>query len=300
MKKISILFAISFFIWGCDFEQVIELEIPLKSQLVLNGAFCPDSSLTVHLSKTTAAVGVAEPPAFVNNAKVTAWEDNKLLGNLTWAGVEGRFTLKDFYPQPGKTYRIKATSVGFPDVEAETTIPEPIKLRANISKQETIITLDFTLDDNPAKKNIYMVSAYKVIPPKLFSVVGYPPYTIPQSVMPQYCVMKAIFIPQSQFNFENSEIGGLYCGNRLTFNDLLMKPEGNTFTLNVYNEGDRDGSGGYVFVGAISEEITKYDTTLGSNQNNGAVLGNEPSNVYGNVKGGLGLLASYNGVRYKL
>ena len=300
MKKISILFAISFFIWGCDFEQVIDLEVPLKSQLVLNGALCPDSSLTIHLSKTSAAVGRLESPAFVNNATVTAWEDNKLLGNLTWTGVEGRFALKDFYPQHGKTYRIKATSADFPEVEAETTIPEPIKLRANISKQQSNITLDFTLDDNPAKKNIYMVSAYEVIPPVLYSVVGYPPYTIPQSVMPKYCVMKAIFIPQSQFNFENSEIGGLYCGNRLTFNDLLMKAEGNAFTLNVFDVDDRNGSSSYVFVGAISEEITKYDATLGSNQNNGAVLGNEPSNVYGNVKGGLGILASYNGIRYKL
>ncbi|MBL7979209.1 MAG: DUF4249 domain-containing protein [Bacteroidetes Order II. Incertae sedis bacterium] len=296
MKYIFLIIG-PFLFWGCDFEQVVDINIPLKPQLVLNGALNPDSSLTIQLSKNTNSVGEHKMPEFVQNATVTAWEDGVIVGNMKWIGVEGRYRLENVYPQAGKTYRIKASAAGFPDVEAETTIPKPIQLSANIVMQGQNATLKLVLTDVQEEINYYMLAAYTYHPETTLSGSDGGPRTLPASIGWANCSVKASFLPASSFELEGM---GQYCsGRRMLFSDVLMKAKENPFEILLSELDQRDGVKTCVVVAAIPKILIDYDATT-YNNNSDLGLFSEPMNVLGNVKGGLGLLISYNGVRYDI
>ncbi|HRK72758.1 MAG TPA: DUF4249 family protein, partial [Rhodothermales bacterium] len=265
MKYLFLVISLSLF-FGCDFEQVVDIKIPLKPQLVLNGALNPDSSLIIQLSQNTNSVGEHKMPEFVPNATVTAWEDGKSLGNLKWTGVEGRYRLENVYPETGKTYRIKASATGFPDIEAETTIPKPIDISAHITMQGQDATLKLVLRDAQEEINYYMLTAYAYHPKTTTIGPNGGARTLPASIQWLNCSIKASFLPASSFELEGV---GQYCGGfRVLFTDVLMKATENPFEVFLSDINRANGVKTYVVVAAIPKVLLNYEATMYSGGSN--------------------------------
>jgi len=102
-------------------------------KLVLNAIISPDS-IFVHLSNS---IGVNDLLninnwILIEDATVVLFENNEKIGNLEYVELvlfesyyfkTGYYTLRDFSPKIGVTYRIEVDYPGFPKISAETVIP---------------------------------------------------------------------------------------------------------------------------------------------------------------------------------
>ena len=114
----------------------------VQLKLVLNGMISPDS-IMVHLSRSMKINESMNELSdlTINNAEVTLFENDIKIGNLQYyetlyaSGIQsytiGYYTIKDFVPKEGVTYRVEAEAKGFPKINAENVIPslpETIKI----------------------------------------------------------------------------------------------------------------------------------------------------------------------------
>lgn len=108
---------------GCD--AAFEVDLPEEApRLVVRGLFEADSLLSVRLGRSAPAL--ASPSADeVATATVEVYEDGVRAGTATYVERLLRY-VSDVRPRPGRTYRLRVSAPGFPDAEAEETVPEPV------------------------------------------------------------------------------------------------------------------------------------------------------------------------------
>ncbi len=102
-----------------------ELDLPLPAQeeeLVLNGLLHPDRTIQISLTTTLPSYTNITNFPVVDNAVVALYEDDTLVGNLTFR--DSLYAI-DYYPKVGRTYTIEAAAVGYPTVRATDAIPPP-------------------------------------------------------------------------------------------------------------------------------------------------------------------------------
>ncbi len=129
-----ILIVCTFFLYGCP--SVIEVPLPPhEHKLVINSLLHPGTSIKIYVSHS---VGILEDKGekgtLVKNAKVTIFEDDISLGQLTyrdtirWIHNSSRSVPWGFYhlpyaPKAGHTYRVEVVHDHYPTASATTKIP---------------------------------------------------------------------------------------------------------------------------------------------------------------------------------
>lgn len=131
MKLFIIIIVSSFFIsilFSCR-DRVIDFEIPYEGKkMVVFAFFNPDSLLSVNIQPTYPPSGKYNYEDGIKNAKVSIFEDNILVENLSYT-KNGIYKSNKNKPIVGKKYQIKITADGYPDVETtEELIPEEANL----------------------------------------------------------------------------------------------------------------------------------------------------------------------------
>lgn len=110
---------------GC--RQLVQDEFPdLEPVPVVNSFLMADSLIKVHVSLSGKLNAI--PLTLVNQATVSCYVNDTLLGNLLAAG-NGYYTHKAKVRE-GKIYRMQVVVPGFPEITATDTVPESVKLLA--------------------------------------------------------------------------------------------------------------------------------------------------------------------------
>ncbi|MBU0764328.1 MAG: DUF4249 domain-containing protein [Bacteroidetes bacterium] len=124
MKTLSYILILSILL-SCSCRKVIEMDIPDKDKkIVLNCILQPDTTVSIHLSKSIGILDNDSEIESLNNAVIRLYENNSLLETLIFQGYG--FYNSTFPVETGKTYRIEASYPGLHDVSAEAAVPVPI------------------------------------------------------------------------------------------------------------------------------------------------------------------------------
>jgi hypothetical protein len=128
---------------ACDFEQVIDLDVPpYQPRLVVASFPQPDSVFTVRVGRSVSALEPIGPwgsgPGEVRDARVVLLaEDGAFLDSLRYVppggstpwepSGEGSYrSVRGLRPEAGRTYHLEVRAPGYPTAAATTTIPHPV------------------------------------------------------------------------------------------------------------------------------------------------------------------------------
>jgi hypothetical protein len=174
---------------ACDFEQVIDLEIPpYQPRLVLAGFPHPDSVFTVRVGRSVSALEPTGPwgsgPGQVTDARIVLLaEDGAFLDSLRYVPRgpsspgeppgEGAYqSVRGLRPEAGRTYHLEARAAGFPTATATATIPEPVAVEAAFGGHTPVppyggwaARLRVTVAD-PAGPQVYALQVTDLPPPR--------------------------------------------------------------------------------------------------------------------------------------
>ena len=146
----------------------LDLAWPTKSpQLVLNGILHPDSTIQVSLSTTIPLTPKSTDFPIVDNATISLYEDDELLGDLIFR--DSAYVL-DYYPKAGSEYTIKVEAPGYLTVRASDVMPESptidICYREDTARlypfSDAIINL--AIDDPEQQANYYWLNIINTYP----------------------------------------------------------------------------------------------------------------------------------------
>ena len=153
MRKILLISLFVSVFTACEMAPFYLSEETIEREIGLNCFFEPNTIFVVSLSETRFSGPIGDYRKFaISDAEVRLYEDDILIGKfvendtLDSYGIgyykRGVYTL-DYYPVPGKTYRIEAAKEGYDSVWAESQIPP---VRGNIRVLEVSRTNAFEPD----------------------------------------------------------------------------------------------------------------------------------------------------------
>lgn len=131
---------------------------PVKKRLVLNGSLGPDLPFKIHVSSSMEPVG-PELVDLVENAEISLTDDNN---NTIYPQYDSMgFYLADWYPEPGKNYKISVNAPGFEEASVSLLIPQEMGY-VSLSKDTMDSTYPFVLaiNDPPEEENTYMIRTW--------------------------------------------------------------------------------------------------------------------------------------------
>ena len=291
-------------------ETVIDLDIPPEpTRLVVNSLITPDSTITVHVSKSKSVLDQASSFILVNDARVTLYEDEQEVAQLNNSG-EGRY-LADFLPSTGRQYAIRVTAEGLPSVEARSTIGTPVAIEdVSVSKirvetgsscinndcQPTYsdeYQLGLRLSDPPSQVNYYEIVAYAVVQDSfpnyddLGNFIGY------DSARRNVQVFLETDDPVVETPYSDLEGGGFY-GESLLLSDESFSGQSYTVSFETntfFGEGIKELT---LQLRTLSEEQFQYQRTRRLQDYNANDPFSEVVPVYTNVENGFGIFAGYS------
>lgn len=119
-------------------QKQLDIDIDYEPQMVMVGILVPGKQVEVKLtSNIPIKEKITEVP--IEGATVSLFEGSTLLGNLTYS-LDSTYILDSPIVQ-GKAYTLRATSSGYPPIEATTTVP---------LSQNFKITKEVYVDDGPS------------------------------------------------------------------------------------------------------------------------------------------------------
>ena len=89
---------------------------------MLNSLLRPDHAIQISLTTTLPSSTTTTNFPVVDNAVVTLYEDDTMVGNLIF--LDSLYSI-DYYPKVGHTYLIEAAVPGYPTVRASDMMPPP-------------------------------------------------------------------------------------------------------------------------------------------------------------------------------
>jgi hypothetical protein len=163
MRKIFLLLGVVAIYTSCERDVIIN--IPKEpSKLVVNGLIGVNGTFRVTVGRSVYilenATGVT-----INNAQVALFENNIFKDSLVYNATNGTYNAKNNTRVTlGSNYLLKATAVGFNNVEAGTITPTTVPLQ-NISRKQNTRVIDgtnhdevkFSFTDNVATEDYYIV-----------------------------------------------------------------------------------------------------------------------------------------------
>lgn len=308
MKSIStgwLLLAIA--LTSC--EKFVDIQVrEADRRIVLSGLFCTDSTLIVHVSRTSQLspqeLGDITKP-YVDPwmpDEVSLYEDDQLIGHLV--GKQGNFLeMPGFRPSVGKTYRIGASQGEMKPVSATVRIPEPAPLRAIDTTMaitengRAVFRMSLQINDPAHQENFYALQVTGV-------------------QRPYYDIFHRIWVDSTMTYNCNPRLNGktdgmleldfldanrdVYVDRRLFFSDRLFN--GKLFELNfevLHNSWGKMADTVLFRVDLYQVDKSYYQYAVSEQkyrltQNNPFV---EPVQVYSNVDNGFGLVSAYSVIR---
>ena len=311
MKKIFLFLIIITSLTSC--VEVLDIKLDdADKMLVMNGILTTDSNVTVNLSRSINALEGDAFIKFVDDADVFIYSDGNLLAKMTY-DTNGYYSA-NIKPVIGKTYTVIAKENG-KEVSAQTTIPSGVDLttlEVNINidsttqswtDPETGQTFDttfyfypdqgelyFEFNDPPNERNYYFVTAGFKIPNIVYDYNGNP-YINGYRREASYLEISG---DESYIGYYNDLVSG-YAFSDYLFNGKTKKIKANFGLWPLSSDVEADAVF-YVNFYSISEDYYKFIDTYDKYE---AAIDNpfaEPVNIYTNINGGVGILASQNGV----
>lgn len=280
--SILVLIALTSF-FACEKTEKIE-DFPLyPPKLVLNSHLSPDSTISIHLSKSLSILDNAELKS-IDNASIKLYEDGNLLTTIENSVGDGYFTFNN-KPKTGKKYRVEAENNSLGKVESETYIPVPVEIDDfKIEKNETSdwsnnyhFEVDFT--DPSDSRNYYMI---EVLTSSIDTFIAFNDTSYMESG------------PYGEYisDSRNPALDDIVYGV-LYFTDEFFN--GNKYKMSF----DIDYLGGYsnyksiteVRLYSLSEDAYKFRKSFGTFSETRGNPFAEPVQVYNNIEGGYGIFA---------
>jgi hypothetical protein len=279
---------------GC--EMVVDIDLPPhESKLVVNCLLTPDSLVKVQVYKTLGPLDRKEAVA-VSNAKVVLLENGMVVDTLPFYkdADNSYYQSLRFKPQAQKTYTLLVKAPGFPDAQANCTIPGKVPIqKASIRDSagldengQYFSRLLITFQDPGNGQNFYNISGQQL----------YSYYTSdPRGPNPQVEYYKYPIYFFSDLN--DVEDGG---ENGMLLKDNLFNGRQYELALNFYPPYGNNGSGQkdtmLVAFKTVSPEYYEYYRKLQPHLNNqgGDIFSGEPVVMPSNIQNGYGLFAGYS------
>mgnify|MGYP001617595227 FL=1 len=258
----TIFFATGFILNSCT--KIIDMNVPEKEKkLVVNGVICPDSIISVNISKSLGILENNDQNVFINDAEVTIYEDDIKKEILRFLN-DGDYTAS-FTPSQNKTYKIEVSHAVYTSVSATSYIPAKIPITIdtasgyNQSYGSGVLSCKLKFKDPANENNYYLMRVFDES-------------------------HRHVYLSLSDNEPVVKEYGGDYL-----FTDNLI--DGKEYILNF------DLNSLYTYYKIVFYQITKdYYNYLVSyhNNNNSDDPFSEPVIVYSNIKNGYGIFSGYN------
>jgi len=263
----------------------------IAPRLVVNALLYPGETIGVYVSHTTFAGDSL--PHWVEDAQVELWEEGEWVGMLPYQGG-GKYGI-NLLPKAGKAYRIRVQAAGFETVSAADVVPLPAQveegyflLGAGTGEMHTYWgEMHLSIKDQKDEANYYEL----LINPDLSDVLVSDPAWVAEG--------DRDFRPTSLF-FSDA----LFDGQIYTFNwksKITRTPKlGGTgyFPLQDVQLTFRTGSEHYY---RFRKSWTRHRFNQGPGFTQFSLgdlyelrLIGDPTEMYTNVQGGLGIFAAYN------
>lgn len=297
MKKYTFLLSfISLAIVAC--EKVIDLDVPYeKPSLVVNGFLNPDSSISVHLSKSQFVLdnGELKPVA---DASIRLFQGEEELGFMGHQG-SGIYRMEEQKPKVGSTYTLRVDAKGFEPVEVEeramSKITPTIIEIDTIRKQEggdmwsyeyLEYTIDLKISDPANSQNFYLFKVFEKISG------SYQPDPNEEPVFYEHLSPLELESPDPMLeSFCNFGCGLVLTDEYFDGKDYRIKLAAH---VNINSGGPNREEERQLTLGMyhISEATYLYYKTLEVNRNTEGDPFAEPAKVFSNVVGGFGILGA--------
>jgi len=276
-------------------EKIIDISIPDKEQkMVVNGLINSDQPIIINLSRS---MSVLEKDSLVTiiGGDVNLFQGSNLIGKFQELTM-GFYTLPDFKPQVGQTYRLTASYDGLKPIEATAILPplvpiisaDTATLTGEWGQQELRLTIKFK--DPADVHNIYGFGVNAT-----YKEFDYFTMTFTGKKLSHYVFIFGNtdkFLKDESHNFE----GKLYFED-LLFDGLMKTVE---FGISDYSFFESDT----VWLDVRMEQIDpSYYLYVLSNEAYQQAHGNpfsEPVQVYTNVKDGYGIFAGSSAASFSI
>lgn len=320
MKKHLVFFL--FVLTSCEtlVNTVPASELPnQESQLTLFSYISPqDTVIRVRVSQTSPLFG--EVP-FASRNTFVVMNGDTMYGNVdsyekatvTISNGQVSATLpydteNELYALPaskfpikaGGTYTLTATD-GKRTASASCTVPEEqvsikkysldMTISVFFGNRDTTVTISFLWDDLPGKTNYYRVNAYELIEYSTVRVDTSELYTVESRKS-----------ATSYFNWRGNNTQSVYQSDMNLDGTTFSSPKGRKSVDNLANYGQdansvkpsRKAESKGIYLQLLNTDVHYYEFHNSFRQQRGDTPFTEPSLVYTNVKGGLGVFAAYN------
>ncbi|MEP0548141.1 MAG: DUF4249 domain-containing protein [Rhodothermales bacterium] len=313
MPRLLLALTLGLTLAACDFEQVIELDVPpYEPRLVLGGFPTPDSVFTVRVGRSASALTPTDfdPLALVvDDARLALFDaDGTFLDSLYQSSpfyddfpTPGVYrSLSGLRPEPGRSYTLRVDAPGLPSVRATTRLPEPITFAVRV---------DGVAEDVPGRGRIARVVVTVPDPP------GPQAYAlgIQQTVRFQDGTSYVQPLPFSSVDqvlresFDRLDVAvdidvDIDQGQRTFYGRALLRDAtfaGTTrqipLDLVIFDTGSAERDPVVVTLAVLDDDYVRYQQTLALQDINGDNPFAEPVRIHSNVEGGLGVFAGYAG-----
>ena len=309
MRILSILSILAIFLFSCS-KEIDFKNSNIENKLVLNGLICPDSLISVHLSRTNTIL--SDEILVIENAIVSLYCNGKYIETLSYF-KNGKYKSKTVFPQPDSVYTITAEAEGCPAISATDTVPRSTRIIFGTHSSGNTYDeygdphhdYEITISD-PPEKNFYELFFIYQNSPNIFNDNFYINFQVyPVIADPvlrsdselDYWVFTYVFTD----NFFNGT-------NYLMKNKFLAAAVGGEFA-NQFVPTDFEDK--YAILRTTSLAYYNYRKSWIRHSNNQQIgnrieeplfmtLIGDPTPMYSNVVGGYGIFAAYNQIYYKL
>jgi len=165
MKKAILFFGMFLLLFSIACEKIIEIDLEAtEPRLVINAIICPDSAVTVCISRSMHILD-NHNIVRITNATVKLFDNGIELAQLQHQG-NGIYT-SPLYPVAGRTYTVIASAPDFEEVTAVCPIPIAtgiVQIDTAILKDEydyPFLNLQVHFNDPESVENYYMLQAYQ-------------------------------------------------------------------------------------------------------------------------------------------
>lgn len=282
-------------------EKAVDIDVPFENpKLVLNGFLNPDSSISVHVSKSQFILDESDLKN-IEDARVTVYEGDQLLGELQHQGF-GFYKLDGVVPETGKIYTIQAERNGLATVIAQHPVldviqPQNIKIDTLQFDEygQRRMSLEFSIEDPAEQDNYYFLKVFEK---------GEGMYVTWEGDTIRESYITSPILESTDPILEQMCPGWSGCG-------LLVSGsyfDGKSYRMKVSTNGgfgygygyERENVEVYLAVYHVPESFYLFYKTLENNRNTSGNPFAEPAKVFTNVEGGYGLWTSLSPALLKI
>lgn len=295
----TVVFAAALLCSACDFQQIVEIDLPPYTPRLVVGSFpSPDSTFKVELARS---VSVLEPETLsgreqrISDARVELFDgEGNFIDVLRGRGAGTYGTQR--YPEPGATYTLRIEAEGFPRAEATTTLPEPVPFSAEIEEVqrgsfgERTARLRITVPDLPGRRSYSL--AVSQDNQNTGEDLRYPAGFRSSDLLLREDYSRLDVAVDIEVELEGNE---RYFYGQAVFRDALFEGEPHTFVLDV-TLGNFDSLNPpeiVVLLAALSEDYVRYRQTLAVQNETEENPFAEPVQIFSNVDNAIGAFAGY-------